>query len=30
MTDRILILSHDNKIGDAIVAKGLFKPLRAH
>lgn len=30
MTKRILILSHDNKIGDAIVATGLFKPLRAH
>jgi ADP-heptose:LPS heptosyltransferase len=30
MTQRILILSHDNKIGDAIVATGLFKPLRAH
>ena len=30
MTPRILILSHDNKIGDAIVATGLFKPLRAH
>jgi ADP-heptose:LPS heptosyltransferase len=30
MTHRILILSHDNKIGDAIVATGLFKPLRAH
>ena len=29
MTKRILILSHDNKIGDAIVATGLFKPLRA-
>lgn len=29
MTQRILILSHDNKIGDAIVATGLFKPLRA-
>jgi len=28
MTQRILILSHDNKIGDAIVATGLFKPLR--
>jgi ADP-heptose:LPS heptosyltransferase len=25
-----LILSHDNKIGDAIVATGLFKPLRVH
>lgn len=30
MTRRILILSHDNKIGDAIVVTGLFKPLRAH
>lgn len=30
MTQRILFLSHDNKIGDAIVATGLFKPLRAH
>lgn len=30
MTQRILILSHDNKIGDAIVITGLFKPLRAH
>jgi ADP-heptose:LPS heptosyltransferase len=30
VTQRILILSHDNKIGDAIVATGLFKPLRAH
>jgi ADP-heptose:LPS heptosyltransferase len=30
MTQRILILSHDNKIGDAIVATGLFKPLREH
>ena len=30
MNPRILILSHDNKIGDAIVATGLFKPLRAH
>jgi len=30
MSQRILILSHDNKIGDAIVATGLFKPLRAH
>jgi len=30
MTKRILILSHDNKIGDAIVVTGLFKPLRAH
>lgn len=30
MTRRILILSHDNKIGDAIVATGLLKPLRAH
>jgi ADP-heptose:LPS heptosyltransferase len=30
MTQRILILSHDNKIGDAIVATGLLKPLRAH
>jgi ADP-heptose:LPS heptosyltransferase len=29
MTHRILILSHDNKIGDAIVVTGLFKPLRA-
>jgi ADP-heptose:LPS heptosyltransferase len=29
MTQRILILSHDNKIGDAIVMTGLFKPLRA-
>ncbi len=28
MTQRILILSHDNKIGDAIVVTGLFKPLR--
>jgi ADP-heptose:LPS heptosyltransferase len=28
MTQRILILSHDNKIGDAIVATGLFAPLR--
>lgn len=28
MTRRILILSHDNKIGDAIVATGLFAPLR--
>ncbi len=27
MTKRILILSHDNKIGDAIVVTGLFKPL---
>ena len=30
MKPRILILSHDNKIGDAIVVTGLFKPLRAH
>ncbi len=30
MAQRILILSHDNKIGDAIVVTGLFKPLRAH
>ncbi len=30
MTQRILILSHDNKIGDAIVVTGLLKPLRAH
>jgi ADP-heptose:LPS heptosyltransferase len=30
MTQRILILSHDNKIGDAIVVTGLFKPLRAY
>lgn len=30
MTHRILILSQDNKIGDAIVATGLLKPLRAH
>lgn len=30
MIKRILILSHDNKIGDAIVATGLLKPLRAH
>jgi ADP-heptose:LPS heptosyltransferase len=30
MSQRILILSHDNKIGDAIVATGLFKPLRTH
>lgn len=30
MKRRILILSHDNKIGDAIVMTGLFKPLRAH
>ena len=30
MSPRLLILSHDNKIGDAIVATGLFKPLRAH
>jgi ADP-heptose:LPS heptosyltransferase len=29
MKKRILILSHDNKIGDAIVVTGLFKPLRA-
>jgi ADP-heptose:LPS heptosyltransferase len=29
MTPRLLILSHDNKIGDAIVVTGLFKPLRA-
>jgi ADP-heptose:LPS heptosyltransferase len=29
MKKRILILSHDNKIGDAIVMTGLFKPLRA-
>ncbi len=28
MKRRILILSHDNKIGDAIVMTGLFKPLR--
>lgn len=28
MTQRILILSHDNKIGDAIVVTGLFRPLR--
>jgi len=27
MKKRILILSHDNKIGDAIVVTGLFKPL---
>ena len=30
MTQRILLLSHDNKIGDAIVVTGLLKPLRAH
>jgi ADP-heptose:LPS heptosyltransferase len=30
MKQRILILSHDNKIGDAIVVTGLFRPLRAH
>ena len=30
MSKRILILSQDNKIGDAIVVTGLFKPLRAH
>lgn len=30
MKKRILLLSHDNKIGDAIVMTGLFKPLRAH
>jgi ADP-heptose:LPS heptosyltransferase len=30
MTKRILILSHDNKIGDAIVVTGLLKPLRTH
>lgn len=30
MSQRILILSHDNKIGDAIVMTGLFRPLRAH
>jgi len=29
MKRRILILSHDNKIGDAIVMTGLLKPLRA-
>ena len=29
MKKRILILSHDNKIGDAIVMTGLFKPLHA-
>jgi ADP-heptose:LPS heptosyltransferase len=29
MTKRILILSHDNKIGDAIVVTGLFKPLHS-
>ena len=29
MSTRILILSHDNKIGDAIVVTGLFRPLRA-
>mgnify|MGYP006267774647 CR=1 FL=1 len=29
MKKRILILSHDNKIGDAIVVTGLFKPLHA-
>jgi len=29
MNQRILILSHDNKIGDAIVVTGLFKPLHA-
>lgn len=28
MKKRILILSHDNKIGDAIVVTGLFRPLR--
>ena len=28
MNQRILILSHDNKIGDAIVVTGLFRPLR--
>ncbi|BDU57091.1 hypothetical protein LMORI2_00730 [Limnohabitans sp. MORI2] len=30
MKKRILILSHDNKVGDAIVATGIFKPLRTH
>ena len=30
MKKRILILSHDNKVGDAIVATGLFHPLRTH
>jgi ADP-heptose:LPS heptosyltransferase len=30
MAKRILFLSHDNKIGDAIVVTGLFKPLHAH
>ena len=30
MTKRILLLSNDNKIGDAIVMTGLLKPLRAH
>ena len=27
MKKRLLILSHDNKIGDAIVVTGLFKQL---
>ncbi len=30
MKKRILILSHDNKVGDAIVATGLLSPLRNH
>ena len=30
MKKRILVLSHDNKIGDAIVMTGLFKPLHKH
>ena len=30
MKKRLLILSHDNKIGDAIVVTGLFKQLHAH
>jgi ADP-heptose:LPS heptosyltransferase len=30
MKKRILILSHDNKVGDAIVATGLLSPLRTH
>jgi ADP-heptose:LPS heptosyltransferase len=30
MKKRILILSHDNKIGDAIVMTGLLKPLHAY
>ena len=30
MKKRLLILSHDNKIGDAIVATGLLHPLSAH